>query len=1198
MLGSSGTGADGTLTLRAPRTGDQLGVDIQLPTSGTVVADSHNPIVVEGFQCYGTCSAASRSQPASSLTLLDLAPGSPPTPGSLDVSLNGTLFSDAMTFVGNGNGGLLAANLAKGFSNDFGSSAPVQVQVRPGIEIDSTGDIVVGDASTTTVWDLDSWNAALGAPVNLTLRAGGNLVFNASLSDGFTNNGGSIATWTYGGSGAAVDLAMNSIATGVTGTYRLTAGADLSAADPLAVIPQSITTASAAGAPNEGNVILTPGNLIRTGDGSIAIGAGGDVLLGYSYTGYDSNGDLQVSEQDPLSSVIYTAGVPSVLTPTQSQLFQAPNFGQAAYPTMGGNITVAAADDIRSAPSSQLVSDWLWRAGVVTAGALANTSQTTWTVIFSDFSQGIGALGGGNLTLNAGGDVVNVSAVIPTTGRLLGAAGSVPSAANLILDGGGQLTVQAGGDIKSGVYEDDWGNASVNAGGALTSGTTLATELTGLDLSKLPSSVDPASPIYPVLLLGSGTFDASARDGVDINFVGNSTTLPEAELNVKQSRPASSYFFYTYAPESTVNITSSGGDVVLDNQINNLPIGILTHTLQGLPQLYSPAVYAVVYPGTLSVAALSGDIDILEYGPGGDPVVGNGPSIQGINLFPSASGNLSLLAQGYITGSTTRDLSSTFGITMNETDPALWPSVTSPGSSAAILPAADLPSVPLHENDPQPIYIVANTGSISAGNLTFPKAADVIAGGDIADLTYTGKNLNPSDVTLIEAGGRITYSTPADPVTNELQADVEGITLGGPGYLEVLAGGTLDLGDSKGIVTSGSLADTRLPSTGATLVVGAGFGSNISGTLRQPDYQAFTNTYLAPATSGAPGPYASELIAYMQQLYPSTDANLSYAAALTAFNGLTAAQRLPLLAQVLNNELSATGLAHTLQGANYDRGYTAINTLFPTTDTQGGALTYQGDINMFFSQIKTEQGGSINLLDPGGSVDVGVPNPPAELTLLKQGGTPFVGAAANLGLLVLGEGSIEGFADQNFDVNTSRILTLEGGDIILWASNGNIDAGRGAKSASGAPPPVVQTDANGNVFVNPINDVSGSGIGQLLTGPGETAGLVNLIAPRGDVNAGDAGIRVAGNLNIAAVQVIGANNITVGGTATGVPVSEAGALSGALSGANSLADASKNAIDQLTQDLGSAANFQQLTDSLQPTFIVVKLFCLGLDCKQ
>jgi hypothetical protein len=144
---------------------------------------------------------------------------------------------------------------------------------------------------------------------------------------------------------------------------------------------------------------------------------------------------------------------------------------------------------------------------------------------------------------------------------------------------------------------------------------------------------------------------------------------------------------------------------------------------------------------------------------------------------------------------------------------------------------------------------------------------------------------------------------------------------------------------------------------------------------------------------------------------------------------------------------------------------------------------------------------------------------------------------------------------------------------------------------------VIQTDANGNLFVDPSNAVSGSGIGQLLTVPGIKAGLVNLIAPNGDVNAGDAGIRVAGNLNIAAVQVIGASNITVVGTATGVPVSEAGAFAGALSGANSLGDATKSAVEAVSNEIGANTNYQQLTENLQPTFISVKMFCLGVECE-
>jgi filamentous hemagglutinin len=1154
MQGGGGADSDGTLTLRAPRTADDSNVQIQVQDPQNISIASRQSIIVEGFKTYS----------ANDLGGVDSGCGSG---GSCDVAdTNGLLYSDAAT---------LAAN-APAIAASFGLTNNV-VQVRPGIEIDSTGDLVLDNTTNFTgVWDLNSWNTGLESlaasvgPVNLTLRAGGNLIFNSSLSDGFTNNGSSLGAWTFGESATVLD----------SGAYRLTAGADLAAANPLAVVTQPVSAASLAGTPNSGNVILTPGNLIRTGDGTIDIAAGGDVLLGYSYS-YDVNGNLQVVASNPLSSTIYTAGVAAPIP--SATLFVAPAGTSrspftAAYATDGGNITVSAAVDIMSAPSEQLASDWLWRDGSVTNGLLLNPAKNpSWWIVFADFDQGIGALGGGNLSLSAGANIVNTSAVVPSTGQLLGAAGTAPSSSSLFVYGAGNLVVKAAGNIDSGAFEDDWGNASISAGGSLGTGTTLGAEIPSIQQDNISTPL--TTPIYAVLLPGSGTFDVSGRAGVTINSVVNSTTLPVTTSNSAFSR-AGAYFF-TYGSNSTLNIDSAGGDVNLQNASAVLPQSQLNNGNSALPDLYAVGAFGVYYPPIVNIAALSGDVQLTS---------------TGLNLFPSATGNLSVLAQGSVTGVSPSNPSGFFAITMNETSPSAWPSALAPQAGPNAPPATDLPLVPLYQNEAQPVYIVANTGSISASDITLPKAADVIAGQNITDLNYVGKNLNPSDVTLIEAGGTLSYSTPTAPVTNQLLLNGNGITLAGPGALEVLAGGDLNLGDAAGIVTSGNLTDTRLTATGASLIVGAGFGTNSSGGLRQPAYTSFINTYLAPTKAGAPGPYANTLVPYMQQLYPS-DTNLNYASALAAFEALTPAQQLPLVSQVLSDVLSATGLAHTIQGASYAPGFAAINTLFPTSNSQG-SLTYSGDIDMFYSQLKTEQGGNINLLTPGGSVIVGVPNPSANLNTIKTTlGPPLVAAAANLGILVLGPGAIEGFANQNFEVNQSRILTLEGGDIILWASYGSIDAGNGAKSASAAPPPVIETNSSGTVFVNPVNDVSGSGIGQLLTGPNETAGLVNLIAPNGDVNAGDAGIRVAGNLNIAAVQVIGAGNISVVGTSTGVPVNEAGALAGALSGANSIGDASKNAVEQLSQDLGAAANYQQMTDNLSPTFISVKMFCLGIQCE-
>jgi hypothetical protein len=771
------------------------------------------------------------------------------------------------------------------------------------------------------------------------------------------------------------------------------------------------------------------------------------------------------------------------------------------------------------------------------------------------------------------------------------AAGGTPVASDLLVMGGGNLLVRAGGSIVSGVFEDDWGNASIAAGGALTSGSdsTFAQETAGDAAAVAQITGTPPAPtaeIYPILAVGNGTFDVAARTGIQLQGVTNSTTLP-----VPAAAKGGNGAFYPYAPTdnpSTLNLVSAGGDIDLfEGSLTNLPIQALGG---GILYEFSPdpTNYFAVFPSTVNVASLSGSINL------GDPLTGG--SID-VTLFPAAAGNLTLLAANAINNNGTP-----YSITVSEANPALVPDALAPQSVVDFsgIASVALPTEPLHQSDTQAISVVADGGDIGSGTLTFPKQANVIAAGNITDLTYAGKNLNPSDVTLIEAGGTLSYSTPTQTVTDALEPNFAGIDVAGPGHLDVLAGGSINLGDANGILTTGSLSDSRLSTTGATMVVGAGLGTNANGTLRQPDFQGFIDAYLTPSASGTPSAYASNLVGYMQQLNPVANANLSDSQALTSFEALTRAQQLPLIAQVLSDILSATGLTHTQQGASYAPGYTAINTLFPTTGADNKPLTYNGDLNLVYSQLKTEQGGDIDLLVPGGSVVAGVANPPASLSTVKALTTAnglTIPAAVNLGILVLGQGAIQGFANQDFTVNQSRILTLEGGDIILWASNGNIDAGKGAKSASGAPPPVIQTDANGNLFVDPSNAVSGSGIGQLLTVPGMTAGLVNLIAPKGDVNAGDAGIRVAGNLNIAAVQVIGASNITVVGTSTGVPVSEAGAFAGALSGANSLGDASKTAVDQLSQDLGNTNNYQQMNDSLTPTFIVVKMFCLGIECE-
>ena len=109
----------------------------------------------------------------------------------------------------------------------------------------------------------------------------------------------------------------------------------------------------------------------------------------------------------------------------------------------------------------------------------------------------------------------------------------------------------------------------------------------------------------------------------------------------------------------------------------------------------------------------------------------------------------------------------------------------------------------------------------------------------------------------------------------------------------------------------------------------------------------------------------------------------------------------------------------------------------------------------------------------------------------------------------------------------------------------------------------IQTDLGGLA--------TGGGIGVLAAVEGVEPGTVNLIAPEGTVDAGDAGIRATGDIKIAAAAVVNADNISSGGTTSGAPSSPSVAapnIGGLTSGASSSA-ASSSAASQVSQQSGS-----------------------------
>jgi hypothetical protein len=358
-----------------------------------------------------------------------------------------------------------------------------------------------------------------------------------------------------------------------------------------------------------------------------------------------------------------------------------------------------------------------------------------------------------------------------------------------------------------------------------------------------------------------------------------------------------------------------------------------------------------------------------------------------------------------------------------------------------------------------------------------------------------------------------------------------------------------------------------------------------AGVANGADWAGFAQKYKPTS-----GPYADLLRVYMSE---RTGKNLSAAAAASAYNELPEEQRNEFLLKVLFQEIqiSATLAAKSGNTSDYGRGYAAIDALYPGA---GNSNAYKGDLKLFFSRIHTVDGGDINMMVPGGLVNAG-------LAVAFAGAKP----ASELGIVTQREGSINGFVEGNFLVNQSRVFALDGGNITLWSSNGNIDAGRGSKAAIAVPPPIISFDEQGNLKVEVPPAVSGSGIrtaASTVLQPGD----VTLAAPRGVVDAGEAGIG-GSNITIAATAVLGASNIDVGGSSTGVPstsvsvpVASPGAASAAASASNQATQTAESAVNNDTNQAMEKNALAENASSFTPLQVDILGFgeCAVVDIKE
>jgi len=1131
-------GANGTLLVSAQRGADGTGVAIS-GSGGTTVAGA-SQIQIESVKQYAA-------------TAVNASLISQVTAGNLALGANAsTVLSQVGALLGQ----------------------PVStLQLRSGVEIDSTGDLAMTGNASVGGWNLTSYTAngaaqaqASGAPMDLTLRAAGNLTITGSLSDGFLPSG--VAPTTLA---AASRIAPAAVVAQINGSYAqganitLVGGADLGAADVMA------TKASA----DAGDVTIgTAGKnvLVRTTTGNIAIAAGRDVTL--------ANAQAEV----------YTTG-----TPVSAQLLQSQGYvgnqlanqaylrsgttSQSPFLTGGGALDVTAGRDIvgadPNAATLQNSSAWAWR-----DSDQKTNGQPVWWSRYDLFQQGFATFGGGNVTASAGQDLVDAGFTAAASGFVPRDASGNPQPGKTY--GGGDLGIQAGRDIVGSSVLAAGSTGNVRAGRDIAAGNATAT-----------------APYALQVQYGNTAINIAALGNLELGLVSAFGMTP-GSTQYKASNSSLNAFGYLMGltPDATLAVLAGAGDLRYDASspmdVSNL----------GAPS----AVPDRILPDVASFAAPNGSISA-------------GTLIQ----IPAGTTKLSLLAQNNLTVS---------GISVGGTDPrAASPTLLAGGDPIAEPLMDNTPGLtPIDSGTRSPMELVAQAGDVTVtqGIMT-TTALRLIAGRDIVlglpppDVSFRGitiQHQSAGETSLIQAGRDVLFPDDSGNATG-------GVRFYGPGDLLVLAGRDIDLSTSGGVRAVGNRQNALLPAVGGNVTMAAGVslangdytqasawyfpllgGTGIAGfasdlfaqltaqkagqalpALGSSAAQQYTKlatadqitqvrslvgdaafnaalladarrresnpalgldqaqkgfaklgataqssvlaAALANAWAAAVPPsqqqaqalamaqaQKSPYIAQLQQFVAAQggSANADAEAALAAFEAMAPERQalftnLVLVDVVRSAGRTASRLTGADQTAAYQPAYDALDVVFP-------AAAGMGDVSMGASQVETLQGSNITVLAPRGSVDVG--------TLVPSLNPKPANA---LGIVTAAGGDVSVVVGGSVNVDQSRVFTVGLGDLLMWASNGNLDAGRGGKTVVGAPAPIYRLDpATGQFTVDLSGSFSGSGIAVL-----DAKSTLDLYAPKGEINAGDAGIKSLGNAYFGAALFGGKDNFAVTGQSIGAP---------------------------------------------------------------
>ncbi|OEZ64252.1 heme/hemopexin-binding protein precursor [Janthinobacterium sp. HH103] len=485
----------------------------------------------------------------------------------------------------------------------------------------------------------------------------------------------------------------------------------------------------------------------------------------------------------------------------------------------------------------------------------------------------------------------------------------------------------------------------------------------------------------------------------------------------------------------------------------------------------------------------------------------------------------------------------------------------------------------------QPVWMKAGRDIVSSGTALLEgiDGSENTSGMIFRNYSNLFVHNNAFDVSVVSAGRDILNSS---------------FNVAGPGTLDISAGRNILMQDKGSVVSLGPVvAGDKRPGAGIAMQAGVGAAGL--------DYLRFVKPYLDPANVAQTGvplaeqagkvvkSYATELTTWLNERYGFKG---TAAEAQAFYLALPEPQQRVFARDVYFAELKAGGRefndADSARYGSFLRSRNAIAALAPAKDASGKAIDYAGDIVMYrglyakrndgeqrwdyfprSGYVHTNFGGDIQLLTPGGKQVFGI-----------EGEAP----PSTSGVITKGGGNIELFSHGSILLGQSRVMTTFGGDILGWSSEGDINAGRGSKSTIVYTPPKRVYDNWGNVTLSSDVPSTGAGIATLAPIAEVPAGDVDLLAPLGTIDAGEAGIRVSGSVNLAALTVVNAANIQVKGESKGMPT-VASVNVAAMTNASAAATQATAAAQDVVQRERAA------TRAAQPSVFTVRVLGFGND---